>query len=456
MAYFRKNGVVVDDKGGIVTDQAKLTEAAGGSQDRNAAFASLPEYGGTISAGTVKIPTIGSTPSVLSSKDYAQQFQDDGTYAENEAASQKLAADSYKESRATRDKALADYEKNMADAEDDAAATRNSALRGIRAETEDTLSLLGDQYSWAKNNYTQIYDQLIKKTERLAEVSTDRRRAYGASSAQYDPLGFTAGLTEEMSKWNGEIQRLQGEKASAIQEAQKAYREGRAKALSESRKSIADADKAMQEAIKTAGERLRGALEIYDAQVTAQEEAARENAQSVASLVMRKYLDDYENGDETSIETVIDQAFKEAGIRPTDFARREAMGAIDNAILERNKTEYEEEMRSLNLIDKRQDVADGPGDGSGTYKSGGMSISKSELGDMSAALEGSRGGDGYANTELYVDAFKDWVDAGGLPKDFFSQFDPDMYANPDDPSLPPNIKRAMSKKGDDEFDSLGS
>lgn len=457
MAYFRKNGVVVDDAGGIVSDQGKLTEAAGGAQGtaRAAAFSKLPEYAGDIKAGAVTIPTIKSTPSVISSKDYASQFQDDGTFVEGEANAQTLAADSYKEAQEKRNKALEGYDQSIADTEKTETETYNKELRGIKSETEATLSLLGDQFAWAKGNYSQMYDRLIKQTERLAEISVDRRKAYGASSAQYDPMGFTAGITEEMSKWNGEIGRLQGEKASAIQEAQLAYREGRAGALAEQRKNIAAADAAMKTAIKQAGERLRESLEIYEAQVAGQQEAAKANAETVASLILRKHLDDYENGDETSRETLIDEAFKEAGLRASDYSLREAVSAVDEAILKRNKQEYDDEMQRLNLIDKNQDIENGKdGGGGGTITSGGLKVSKTELGEMASTLESSRGEDGFVNTELYVDAFSDWVSGRGLAKDFFSQFDPDLYVNPGDDTLPPNIKRAMSKKEEDPFDSI--
>lgn len=93
----------------------------------------------------------------------------------------------------------------------------------------------------------------------------------------------------------------------------------------------------------------------------------------------------------------------------------------------------------------------GGGGGTGTFSSGGLRASNSELGGLSSELEGSRGADGYSNTQLYADAYNEWTRQGGLPKDFFSRFDPDIYLNPDDPTIPPVVRGQMRSSSDQDL-----
>lgn len=86
-----------------------------------------------------------------------------------------------------------------------------------------------------------------------------------------------------------------------------------------------------------------------------------------------------------------------------------------------------------------------PGVNSGVFNSGAIQVSDQEIGQLSSRLEQSRGEDGYANTEIFVDAFNAWVSRGGLPQDFFKQLDPDYFLNPNDPSIPPQIRSQMKQ-----------
>lgn len=74
------------------------------------------------------------------------------------------------------------------------------------------------------------------------------------------------------------------------------------------------------------------------------------------------------------------------------------------------------------------------------------------IGDLSIELENSRGSDGYANTQLYIDAYEAWIQSGRLPTDFFKKFKPDYYLNPSDQSIPSQIRSQMNET--DEFDSF--
>lgn len=88
----------------------------------------------------------------------------------------------------------------------------------------------------------------------------------------------------------------------------------------------------------------------------------------------------------------------------------------------------------------------------GTYQSAGLKIGKSDLSDIQSVLEkgntqkglGGKGNDGYANTTTYITLYNYWTGQGGLAKDFTSLFPPKTYLNPNDPTLPDQLKNALN------------
>lgn len=68
--------------------------------------------------------------------------------------------------------------------------------------------------------------------------------------------------------------------------------------------------------------------------------------------------------------------------------------------------------------------------------SGSLNFTQADIGQGSTALENSRGSDGYVNSELYINLYRDWVNNGGLLSDFKKYFPPSAYVNPNDPTVP--------------------
>lgn len=61
-------------------------------------------------------------------------------------------------------------------------------------------------------------------------------------------------------------------------------------------------------------------------------------------------------------------------------------------------------------------------------------LNQEAVADVHATLNESRGEDGYTDTGLYMDEFNGFVAAGGDPKDFVKEYDPNIYINPNDPT----------------------
>lgn len=99
----------------------------------------------------------------------------------------------------------------------------------------------------------------------------------------------------------------------------------------------------------------------------------------------------------------------------------------------------------------------GGGSSTGFFKSGGLSIPNTDIGEGAQMLAGTRGEDGFANTADYVGMYQHWVDNKGLPQDFFKNYDPDFYLNPVDATIPPYIRSQMKRNAeDDEWDKIPS
>lgn len=90
------------------------------------------------------------------------------------------------------------------------------------------------------------------------------------------------------------------------------------------------------------------------------------------------------------------------------------------------------------------------GTGSGNVTSGGLTISKDEIGQEAAYLDSTRGDDGYGagkgyvDTAKYVSAYNDWINQKGLPQDFIKQYPPAKYLNPNDPTVPASLRPAKA------------
>ena len=68
--------------------------------------------------------------------------------------------------------------------------------------------------------------------------------------------------------------------------------------------------------------------------------------------------------------------------------------------------------------------------GGKTVTSGGLTISTDAIGNAAGELNAKRGADGWTDPYLYMEAYKQWTNQGGLPQDFAKSFPPKLYVNP--------------------------
>lgn len=88
----------------------------------------------------------------------------------------------------------------------------------------------------------------------------------------------------------------------------------------------------------------------------------------------------------------------------------------------------------------------GAGGGKGkTKKSGNLSYSDQDVSSGVKTLNSVRGTDNFVYTPTYIDMLKNWQEGGGRAEDFFKEFDPRIYLNPNDPTIPAYIKAKLPK-----------
>lgn len=84
----------------------------------------------------------------------------------------------------------------------------------------------------------------------------------------------------------------------------------------------------------------------------------------------------------------------------------------------------------------------------GTIKSGNLVIPESAISTGQQKLDSSRGEDKYANTGIYLQMLSAWKEDGGLEQDFFTQYPPKNYLNPNDDSVPTYIKDKLKSSSE--------
>lgn len=88
-------------------------------------------------------------------------------------------------------------------------------------------------------------------------------------------------------------------------------------------------------------------------------------------------------------------------------------------------------------------------------RSGTLVYTAQDKAEDSAALEASRGDDGYVDPNLYKRLSDVWVAQGGNIGDFLREYPPANYINPANSDLPPVLRSPASKNGlDSRLNSL--
>lgn len=164
-----------------------------------------------------------------------------------------------------------------------------------------------------------------------------------------------------------------------------------------------------------------------------QTEKLEDNARQSLNTVLTQFdgLSYYDLNDEAQ-KQLADVA-KKAGI-PIDLVIK-GMEVVKN-------------QKALAQIQKNQNEAK-----KNLYTSGGLTVPKGTIAQGQQTLNASRGDDGYANSAQYLDMLEGWRNDKGLDADFFKNYPPKLYLNPNDASIPRYI-RDMLKKPSESDDSL--
>lgn len=289
----------------------------------------------------------------------------------------------------------------------------------------------------------QIYDQMLREAQMEGEGRLGSQRAMAARGGL---LGsdFAGAQKDRVLGYNRDIiSGIQGERAAAV-----------ASILGEARSAAAD-EIALKNTYRSQG------VDDYLADFSAAQEARGTNINRVAQAMIEQGVAPEDIGDELEAIAGTIGVSTDALISSYRSLKTEQDAALATAELEARKTESEMQKTQAEIDKINADIEQGKiktiGEGTMLYNTetgetfknpktykpdastgyqlgGGLVLTQSQLADIHATLNETRGQDSYANTGEYLQQFNYWVTLGGDPKDFVKEFEPDLYINPRDPS----------------------
>lgn len=282
----------------------------------------------------------------------------------------------------------------------------------------------------------RVYDQLLNEARIEGQGRIGSQRAIAARGGL---LGsdFAGAQKDRVQSFNTDIQRgIQAERAAAIGAIEGTMR------------------RSVQEELAAKREARQLGAEEYSNYLASKAERRENYKNALIQDLLTQGIDI-----DSLSEDELAQYLRPAGLKADDVkasylrakAAQEAAGA--EAGLEARKTEAE-------IAKIEADIAEGQlktiGEGTMLYNTatgemiknpktykptapsglriGAGVLNQEAIADVHTTLNESRGADGYADTGLYMDEFNGFVAAGGDPKDFIDEYDPNIYINPNDPT----------------------
>jgi len=304
----------------------------------------------------------------------------------------------------------------------------------------------------------QIYAGLMQEAQFQGQGRLGSQRAISARSGL---LGsdFGAAQKETVMDYNRQIERgIAAEQAAKI-----------AAIMGEARQSAATEIREKNQA------RMQGA-DAYLQYLAGARERKASNLQKLAGAMLEQGASPFDM-DEQTLKEIAQQYGTTVGDIQSTFQtfKSQADAEAEANLLKRTKTEAE--IAKLNMEIERgqwQSIGEGtmlinpqtgeriknpktyaPGTGtSGGVTSGTLRLSAEDIGEGVAFLNERRGSDGYTNTADYFSMLNLWESQGGKPQDFTKQYPPDLYLNPQDPTVKQFITTQMRRESTDPFAGL--
>jgi hypothetical protein len=311
------------------------------------------------------------TPPVLSSKDNAQEFNDNRNKLDNILAGQRPEDNGnkpidikpidkpietkqpkpdntqvindplYLKSRADDQAKIDTARTNMEQDKTDYLASITTRLADVDAVTKSAIDRI-----------TATAERRINEQNRINAVNTDRVRAYGLGrgGAEYKPIMFSDAVTERERKGADEIARLERERDTAIREAETAGRLGKSAILKEKLSDLNDIEDRMRERF---GEIEAESEKQYQTLRTLRKEKEVERLKKVKDMQERLqafvslHSDEYQNMSDEEIEQ------KVAEVMRAGLSYSEAYSAIMDGM----QVDFDAEKSKASIAKTKAEVA---------------------------------------------------------------------------------------------------
>ena len=159
------------------------------------------------------------------------------------------------------------------------------------------------------------YSSLIDAQTRLNSLNLARTKAYGLASgnAMATPLEYTGAVSNETQAGMDAIKKLDNERDALIATAQAAQKNGDAKLLSDNMDKINQIEADMKTQAVALQKQLQDAYTGAQKAITDQQAQMQQQAQQYMAAASLRYLDTFQNGDDTQKAAIIQQITQESG-----------------------------------------------------------------------------------------------------------------------------------------------
>lgn len=445
-----------------VQQRAPLAQQAGiqnysGTAEQNTALLSYLMKSGNqagMNSNNTQLTTIGSTPPVVSSKDNAQQFQQDSTKLDgiNNGLTQPKVNTTTGQANETKvdvDKDTGEVivtgdpvvdKLNEWEKAQEAKIKTDSASKKAEYESLYTTSLAAIDATTAAtiDRINSTFAKRITEQERINAIDVARVKAYGLTEGgRFTPIAFQDAISGREQQAADKITALENERNSLIAQAKAARDEGASKLL---REKLADLDKVDEKIRQQLSDVEKEADKQYQLLRTLRKEEEEKHQAKVAKITQQltalapQYIDEWDKMNEKQQDEFISKLMKQTGL---DYATiygimRSASLSMFNETFDKKEKDLKLKKGEIDIEVSKSAIEENRAQAAAAYASAAKSrregstapkVSKDEaVNTAKAYLDIKKGKDGKISPEDWNEARIAWKADGFSGEEFDDTF----------------------------------
>jgi hypothetical protein len=291
----------------------------------------------------------------------------------------------------------------------------------IKTDAETAINNLNTAYGNTKKTTSDQFDYQVQKNTQdaniqIADLETKRLQTKNyliEKLASIGALTTTGAAPEALANLDAKYETAKSQSLASLQNTNAMLLSKKAEALNGLESDLADKIQSIRSNLNKSDSQIE--KDILDAKQSSQKAINTEIEQfnTKARTVYNEFLDVTSKTAQTYIK---------------EFLKTVSGGLSDKYLKEFNTNLAAASKKTTTASTEKPFV-------SGKAKFTGEDISGLETG-----FNQNRGSDGYINPDIYKAAYDQWIQLGGLGKDFITKFPPKNYVNPANTTLPPVLR----------------